>query len=92
MQGLSSKHERVRVKKCGMCTASDTSSSCFPSKANLKSISFLLACKSLKTLAITCCYTHALKVDTNVGRIAVRLGWVPLQPLPEKLQIHLLEL
>ncbi|KAK4385628.1 DNA glycosylase/AP lyase ROS1 [Sesamum angolense] len=32
------------------------------------------------------------KVDTNVGRIAVRLGWVPLQPLPESLQLHLLEL
>ncbi|CAK7343376.1 unnamed protein product [Dovyalis caffra] len=31
-------------------------------------------------------------VDTNVGRIAVRLGWVPLQPLPESLQLHLLEL
>ncbi|KAK7279541.1 hypothetical protein RJT34_24594 [Clitoria ternatea] len=35
---------------------------------------------------------HVLKVDTNVGRIAVRLGWVPLQPLPEALQLHLLEL
>lgn len=32
------------------------------------------------------------KVDTNVGRICVRLGWVPLQPLPESLQLHLLEL
>ncbi|KAI7741493.1 hypothetical protein M8C21_000189, partial [Ambrosia artemisiifolia] len=31
-------------------------------------------------------------VDTNVGRIAVRLGWVPLQALPESLQLHLLEL
>ncbi|KAI5419359.1 hypothetical protein KIW84_043500 [Lathyrus oleraceus] len=29
------------------------------------------------------------KVDTNVGRIAVHLGWVPLQPLPESLQLHL---
>ncbi|KAL9265948.1 ROS1A-like protein [Drosera capensis] len=33
-----------------------------------------------------------LKVDTNVGRVAVRLGWVPLQPLPESLQLHLLEM
>ncbi|KAK4785239.1 hypothetical protein SAY86_001928 [Trapa natans] len=33
-----------------------------------------------------------LQVDTNVGRIAVRLGWVPLQPLPESIQLHLLEL
>ncbi|PPD66462.1 hypothetical protein GOBAR_DD36655 [Gossypium barbadense] len=31
------------------------------------------------------------KVDVNVARIAVRLGWVPLQPLPEQLQLHLLE-
>lgn len=36
--------------------------------------------------------TRVLKVDTNVGRIAVRLGWVPLQPLPETLQIHLLDM
>lgn len=35
---------------------------------------------------------HLPQVDTNVGRIAVRLGWVPLQPLPESLQLHLLEL
>jgi endonuclease III len=32
------------------------------------------------------------QVDTNVGRICVRLGWVPLEPLPEELQLHLLEL
>nr|KAJ0213297.1 hypothetical protein LSAT_V11C400201000 [Lactuca sativa] len=31
-------------------------------------------------------------VDTNVGRIVVRPGWVPLQPLPESLQLHLLEM
>lgn len=37
--------------------------------------------------------THVFlqKVDTNVGRVAVRLGWVPLKPLPEGLQMHLLE-
>ncbi|AES66570.2 HhH-GPD base excision DNA repair family protein [Medicago truncatula] len=34
----------------------------------------------------------AFPIDTNVGRIAVRLGWVPLHPLPESLQLHLLEL
>ena len=33
-----------------------------------------------------------IQVDTNVGRICVRLGWVPLQPLPESLQLHLLEM
>jgi endonuclease III len=31
------------------------------------------------------------QVDTNVARIAVRLGWVPLQPLPGSLQFHELE-
>lgn len=34
----------------------------------------------------------AEQVDTNVGRIVVRLGWVPLEPLPEELQLHVLEL
>ncbi|KAJ6909178.1 hypothetical protein NC652_020221 [Populus alba x Populus x berolinensis] len=38
------------------------------------------------------CVPSEFHVDTNVGRIAVRLGWVPLQPLPESLQLHLLEL
>ncbi|VFQ98687.1 unnamed protein product [Cuscuta campestris] len=33
----------------------------------------------------------AFPVDTNIARIAVRLGWVPLEPLPGDLQIHLLE-
>lgn len=35
---------------------------------------------------------YGRQVDTNVGRICVRLGWVPLEPLPEELQLHLLEL
>ncbi|XP_023635443.1 DEMETER-like protein 3 [Capsella rubella] len=30
----------------------------------------------------------AFPVDTNVGRIAVRLGWVPLEPLPNGVQLH----
>ncbi|XP_048549196.1 protein ROS1A-like [Triticum urartu] len=34
----------------------------------------------------------AFPVDTNVARICVRLGWVPLQPLPDSLQLHLLKL
>ncbi|XP_065866826.1 protein ROS1C-like isoform X2 [Euphorbia lathyris] len=33
----------------------------------------------------------AFPVDVNVARIAVRLGWVPLKPLPGDLQFHLLE-
>jgi len=31
-------------------------------------------------------------VDINVARIVVRLGWVPIQPLPESIQIHNLEM
>jgi endonuclease III len=31
------------------------------------------------------------KVDVNVARIAVRLGWVPLKALPGSLQFHLIE-
>ncbi|KAK4736234.1 hypothetical protein R3W88_010495 [Solanum pinnatisectum] len=34
---------------------------------------------------------HSFPVDINVARIVVRLGWVPLQPLPDGLQMHLLE-
>ncbi|XP_063942229.1 transcriptional activator DEMETER isoform X2 [Daucus carota subsp. sativus] len=34
---------------------------------------------------------NEIKVDVNVGRVVVRLGWVPLQPLPEGLQLHLLQ-
>ncbi|KAG2241445.1 hypothetical protein Bca52824_096572, partial [Brassica carinata] len=30
----------------------------------------------------------AFPVDTNVGRIAVRLGWVPLESLPDGVQLH----
>ncbi|KAK1309635.1 Protein ROS1 [Acorus calamus] len=36
--------------------------------------------------------TTMLQVDTNVGRICVRLGWVPLEPLPGSLELHLLEM
>ncbi|CAN6543471.1 unnamed protein product [Malus baccata var. baccata] len=31
---------------------------------------------------------HAFPVDTNVARIVVRLGWIPIQPLHWKLQHH----
>ncbi|XP_047976597.1 protein ROS1A-like [Salvia hispanica] len=52
--------------------------------------SFTMPC-SKKKILLTVSATIE-KVDTNVGRIAVRLGWVPLRPLPESLQLHLLEL
>lgn len=50
-----------------------------------------LGLKSVECVRLLTLHQHAFPVDTNVGRIAVRLGWVPLQPLPESLQLHLLE-
>ncbi|KAL2345178.1 hypothetical protein Fmac_006463 [Flemingia macrophylla] len=51
-----------------------------------------LGLKSVECVRLLSLHQLAFPVDTNVGRIAVRLGWVPIQPLPESLQIHLLEL
>ncbi|WOL03468.1 transcriptional activator DEMETER-like [Canna indica] len=50
-----------------------------------------LGLKSVECVRLLTLHQHAFPVDTNVGRICVRLGWVPLQPLPESLQLHLLE-
>ncbi|CAN4118855.1 unnamed protein product [Withania somnifera] len=51
-----------------------------------------LGLKSVECVRLLTLHHLAFPVDVNVGRIAVRLGWVPLQPLPESLQLHLLEL
>ncbi|KAL6211493.1 hypothetical protein ACLB2K_016718 [Fragaria x ananassa] len=51
-----------------------------------------LGLKSVECVRLLTLQHLAFPVDTNVGRIAVRLGWVPLQTLPESLQLHLLEL
>ncbi|XP_017246804.2 DNA glycosylase/AP lyase ROS1 [Daucus carota subsp. sativus] len=51
-----------------------------------------LGLKSVECVRLLTLHHVAFPVDTNVGRIAVRLGWVPLQPLPESLQLHLLEM
>nr|CAD1823014.1 unnamed protein product [Ananas comosus var. bracteatus] len=51
-----------------------------------------LGLKSVECVRLLTLHHLAFPVDTNVGRICVRLGWVPLQPLPESLQLHLLEL
>ncbi|XP_010506092.1 PREDICTED: protein ROS1-like [Camelina sativa] len=51
-----------------------------------------LGLKSTECVRLLTLHQLAFPVDTNVGRIAVRLGWVPLQPLPESLQLHLLEM
>ncbi|XP_022731590.1 DEMETER-like protein 2 [Durio zibethinus] len=51
-----------------------------------------LGLKSVECIRLLSLRHAAFPVDTNVGRIAVRLGWVPLQELPDELKIHLLEL
>ncbi|KAJ1435858.1 Permuted single zf-CXXC unit [Sesbania bispinosa] len=50
-----------------------------------------LGLKSVECVRLLTLHHLAFPVDTNVGRIAVRLGWVPIRPLPETLHIHLLE-
>ncbi|CAK9138950.1 unnamed protein product [Ilex paraguariensis] len=49
-----------------------------------KAKEFLLSIRGLGLKSVEC-------VDRNVGRVAVRLGWVPLQPLPEGVSIHMLD-
>ncbi|XP_057827199.2 DNA glycosylase/AP lyase ROS1 isoform X1 [Cryptomeria japonica] len=51
-----------------------------------------LGLKSVECIRLLTLQHLAFPVDTNVGRICVRLGWVPIMPLPESLQLHLLEL
>ncbi|CAI9273143.1 unnamed protein product [Lactuca saligna] len=64
-----------------------------PEKAKEYLLSFRgLGLKSVECVRLLTLHHLAFPVDTNVGRIAVRLGWVPLQPLPESLQLHLLEM
>ncbi|XP_022996087.1 protein ROS1-like [Cucurbita maxima] len=50
-----------------------------------------LGLKSVECVRLLSLQQVAFPVDVNVGRIAVRIGWVPLEPLPEEVQIHLLE-
>ncbi|XP_024633290.2 DNA glycosylase/AP lyase ROS1 [Medicago truncatula] len=52
---------------------------------------FGLGLKSVECLRLLTLQHISFPVDVNVGRIVVRLGWVPLQPLPESIQIHNLE-
>ncbi|XP_055825799.1 transcriptional activator DEMETER-like isoform X2 [Solanum dulcamara] len=47
--------------------------------------------KSVDCIRLLSLRHHSFPVDINVARIAVRLGWVPLQPLPDGIQMHLLE-
>ncbi|KAL5081871.1 hypothetical protein RYX36_010292 [Vicia faba] len=50
-----------------------------------------LGLKSVECIRLLALQHIAFPVDVNVARIVVRLGWVPLQPLPESMQIHNLE-
>ncbi|KAM7496867.1 hypothetical protein LguiA_021281 [Lonicera macranthoides] len=47
-----------------------------------------LGLKSVECIRLLTLHHVAFPVDTNVGRVAVRLGWVPLQPLPDEIEIH----
>ncbi|BFI43573.1 protein MpROS1x [Marchantia polymorpha subsp. ruderalis] len=60
-----------------------------------KSKSFLLSVRGLGLKSVECIrllalHQPAFPVDTNVGRICVRLGWVPLETLPTGLYLHTL--
>ncbi|CAK7356248.1 unnamed protein product [Dovyalis caffra] len=50
-----------------------------------------LGLKSVECIRLLSLQQVAFPVDINVARIAVRLGWVPLKPLPGSLQFHLIE-
>ncbi|XP_047153819.1 uncharacterized protein LOC124825276 [Vigna umbellata] len=50
-----------------------------------------LGLKSVECIRLLALHHTAFPVDINVARIVVRLGWVPIQPLPEYIQIHNLE-
>nr|GEU84737.1 protein ROS1-like [Tanacetum cinerariifolium] len=60
-----------------------------------KAKEFLLSIKGLGLKSVECVrlltlHHPAFPVDTNVARVATRLGWVPLQSLPGQVPIHLL--
>ncbi|PKA55371.1 Transcriptional activator DEMETER [Apostasia shenzhenica] len=50
-----------------------------------------LGLKSVECIRLLAIQNVAFPVDVNVARVGVRLGWVPLKPLPDSLQLHLLE-
>ncbi|KAM1116081.1 hypothetical protein TB2_006538 [Malus domestica] len=47
--------------------------------------------KSVECVRLLALQHVAFPVDVNVGRIAIRLGWAPLEPLPEQVQLHVLK-
>ncbi|GAB4859731.1 hypothetical protein Ancab_011209 [Ancistrocladus abbreviatus] len=50
-----------------------------------------LGLKSVECVRLLNLQHQAFPVDTNIARVAVRLGWVPLETLPENLYLHDLE-
>lgn len=50
-----------------------------------------LGLKSVECLRLLTLHHHGFPVDVNIGRIVIRLGWVPIKPLPMGLHFHLLE-
>ncbi|CAO2826156.1 unnamed protein product [Amaranthus hypochondriacus] len=51
-----------------------------------------LGLKSVECLRLLTLKDHGgFPVDVNIARIAVRLGWIPLQPLPNGLPFHVLQ-
>lgn len=90
----------ARIEKCRMHKAFSTSTSCLSSKLNVELVKSLKPPESYLFYELIICniaipritpISSLNKVDINVGRIAVRLGWVPLEPLPEEVQMHLLD-
>nr|XP_016496777.1 PREDICTED: protein ROS1-like [Nicotiana tabacum] len=51
-----------------------------------------LGLKSVECIRLLTLQQQAFPVDTNVGRVLVRLGWVPIQPLPRGQEMHLLKM
>ncbi|KAI9076216.1 hypothetical protein K1719_041789 [Acacia pycnantha] len=50
-----------------------------------------LGLKSVECIRLLALEHVAFPVDVNVGRIVVRLGWVPLEPLPGSIELHMLD-
>ncbi|KAH0695193.1 hypothetical protein KY285_022290 [Solanum tuberosum] len=51
-----------------------------------------LGVKSVECIRLLTLQHQAFPVDTNVGRVLVRLGWIPIQPLPRGQEMHLLNM
>lgn len=85
MQGFLAEYRWTRLEKCGMYKIIGIGASCFSGNAAIFGSTRVAICIYSLNLILL------LQVDTNVGRIAVRLGWVDLKDVPEGLQFHMLE-